>query len=208
MITNLELQCEGIDAFDLSRRPCPTCSRAAGSWCSGAIGATGHKAVRLRARRWQTGEFVYETRSRGPRPSTASSPTIWAQRKVAVLLDEIRLHGQNPELVEEVRRLGKEFGIVTPFTSHLMLEDGERVAGAMGQQGRWRFGFAHDDDGAGVPNERQQRVMDELTRPDCGPPATPARGTGQARPCDGRGSEGGGAAWTRSRGSRWARSRS
>ncbi len=57
---------------------------------------------------------------------------LWATRKVGYLLDEIRLNGQNSELVAEVTHLGKEFGIVTPYTSYLVTE-------AMGHDGNGRF---------------------------------------------------------------------
>ncbi len=50
-------------------------------------------------------------------------PRIWATRKVAYLLDEIRLNGENKELVNEVKDLATTFGIVTPYTSFLVLED-------------------------------------------------------------------------------------
>lgn len=47
---------------------------------------------------------------------------LWAKRKVGYLLDEIRLHGENNELVGEVTRLGREYGLVTPYTSYLVTE--------------------------------------------------------------------------------------
>ena len=50
-------------------------------------------------------------------------PRLWALRKVAFLLDEIRLHGETEELVEEITHLGKRHGIITPYTSFLVLED-------------------------------------------------------------------------------------
>ena len=50
-------------------------------------------------------------------------PRVWATRKVAYLLDEIRLNGENKELVNEIKDLGTTFGIVTPYTSFLVLED-------------------------------------------------------------------------------------
>lgn len=48
---------------------------------------------------------------------------IWARRKVGFLLDQIRLNGEKSELVEEVVRLAKKFGIATPYTSFLVLPD-------------------------------------------------------------------------------------
>jgi len=50
-------------------------------------------------------------------------PRLWAQRKVAYLLDEIRLHGEGKELKDEIVRLSKKYGIMTPYTSFLVQED-------------------------------------------------------------------------------------
>ena len=43
-------------------------------------------------------------------------PQLWAARKIGYLLDEIRLHSSK-ELIDEVVRLSKEYGIPTEFTS-------------------------------------------------------------------------------------------
>lgn len=50
-------------------------------------------------------------------------PRLWAIRKVGYLMEEIRLHGEKPELKEEIVSLGKKYGIVTPYTSYLVVED-------------------------------------------------------------------------------------
>lgn len=50
-------------------------------------------------------------------------PVLWATRKVGFLLDQIRLNGSSKELVDEVTSLAKEYGIITPYTSYLILED-------------------------------------------------------------------------------------
>jgi Ca-activated chloride channel family protein len=47
-------------------------------------------------------------------------PAIWAGRKIAFLLDQIRAHGENDEMVREVIGLSTEFGIQTPYTSWLV----------------------------------------------------------------------------------------
>src|SRR6185503_10239056 len=52
----------------------------------------------------------------------------WARRHVGYLLDSIRLRGENRELVDEIVRLSMQYGIQTPYTSYLILEDGTRVA--------------------------------------------------------------------------------
>jgi Ca-activated chloride channel family protein len=50
-------------------------------------------------------------------------PRLWAIRKVGYLLEEIRLHGEKAELKDEIVSLGKKYGIVTPYTSYLVVED-------------------------------------------------------------------------------------
>lgn len=49
-------------------------------------------------------------------------PRLWATRRVGYLLEEIRLNGEKDELVQEVKKLGLKFGIVTPYTSYLVTE--------------------------------------------------------------------------------------
>jgi Ca-activated chloride channel family protein len=53
-------------------------------------------------------------------------PRLWATRRVGALLDEIRLHGENAELRDEVTQLARKYGIVTPYTAYLIVEDEAR----------------------------------------------------------------------------------
>jgi len=53
-------------------------------------------------------------------------PQLWATRRVGWLLDEMRMHGESSELKNEVIRLSRDFGIVTPYTAYLVLEDEDR----------------------------------------------------------------------------------
>ncbi|HJQ39301.1 MAG TPA: VIT domain-containing protein [Thermoanaerobaculia bacterium] len=73
-------------------------------------------------------------------PYTASFPTrtdanelippLWAAQRIGYLLDEIRLHGEEKELVDEATRLARRFGVVTPYTSYLIMEDEARRVAA------------------------------------------------------------------------------
>jgi len=49
-------------------------------------------------------------------------PRLWAQRQVGMMLDEIRTKGEQRGLVDEVTQLATRFGIVTPYTSYLVVE--------------------------------------------------------------------------------------
>jgi Ca-activated chloride channel homolog len=48
---------------------------------------------------------------------------LWAMRRVGYLLEEVRTHGENGELREEITELGRKYGIATPYTSFLIQED-------------------------------------------------------------------------------------
>jgi Ca-activated chloride channel homolog len=44
---------------------------------------------------------------------------IWAMRRIGFLLDQIQLNGRSGEVVDELVRLSKRYGIITPYTSFL-----------------------------------------------------------------------------------------
>jgi Ca-activated chloride channel family protein len=62
-------------------------------------------------------------------------PRLWATRKIGVLLNQIRLNGQTPELVDSVVRLSVRYGIITPYTSYL-IQEGDINAQTGGEQGQ------------------------------------------------------------------------
>ena len=66
-------------------------------------------------------------------------PRLWASRRVAYLLDEIRLHGENAELKNEATDLARQFGLVTPYTAYLIMEDEQRPPRRGGKPGHARF---------------------------------------------------------------------
>ncbi|MCI0337173.1 MAG: VIT and VWA domain-containing protein [Acidobacteria bacterium] len=51
-------------------------------------------------------------------------PHLWAMRRVGHLIDQIRLNGESKEMRDEIVELGTRYGIVTPYTSYLVLEPG------------------------------------------------------------------------------------
>jgi Ca-activated chloride channel family protein len=66
--------------------------------------------------------FVLEGRRLSSDQSSNFLPRLWATRRIGYLLEEIRLGGPKSELVDEVKRLGLKYGIVTPYTSFLVTE--------------------------------------------------------------------------------------
>jgi len=75
--------------------------------------------------------FVYEDKFPKKEKENDYIPRIWATRKIGYLMSEIRLKGENRELIDEIVKLSKEHGIMTPYTSFLILEkeDDYRVWG-------------------------------------------------------------------------------
>ncbi len=71
-------------------------------------------------------QFSFDARL--PRKSGKHSfiPRLWATRRVGYLLDQIRLHGENSEVKGEVTQLARQYGIVTPYTAFLIVEDERR----------------------------------------------------------------------------------
>ena len=63
-------------------------------------------------------------------------PRLWATRKIGALLTQIRLNGENPELVNSVVRLSVRYGIITPYTSYLIQEDDINRQGGGTRDGR------------------------------------------------------------------------
>ena len=49
-------------------------------------------------------------------------PRLWATRRIGYILNQIRLHGEDKELIDEIVALSVRYGIVTPYTSYLVTE--------------------------------------------------------------------------------------
>ncbi|HLM01775.1 MAG TPA: VIT and VWA domain-containing protein [Pyrinomonadaceae bacterium] len=55
-------------------------------------------------------------------------PKLWAIRRVGWLTEQIRTNGEQKELKDEIIQLGTRYGIVTPYTSFLAMENLQRSA--------------------------------------------------------------------------------
>jgi Mg-chelatase subunit ChlD len=127
VLSELKLEVDGAQVSDLSPRR--RTGRAAGSQLllfgryrdagRGTVRLVGHIGGRERV-------FTYPVQFPDQERDNAFIPRLWASRKIGLLLEEIRLHGDKAELKEEVIRLSKEFGVPTPYTSILVEEPGER----------------------------------------------------------------------------------
>jgi Ca-activated chloride channel family protein len=75
-----------------------------------------------------------------PKTSEENSflPRLWANRRVSSELDALRTAGgsADPEVVNSIVKLAKRYGIVTPYTSYLITEDGFDMTRARREAGR------------------------------------------------------------------------
>jgi Ca-activated chloride channel family protein len=74
------------------------------------------------SRAGQRERFTYRVDLPRREPDNEFIPRIWAARKAGALTAQIRLHGADPEVVEEIRQLGLRYGILTEYTSYLVEE--------------------------------------------------------------------------------------
>jgi uncharacterized protein YegL len=89
-------------------------------------------------------------------------PRLWATRRVGYLLEQIRLNGENRELVDEIVGLSTRFGIVTPYTSFLVTEDMKDLTrfGARPEAQQRRFkAMQPDAAGRNAPASGEAAVM-------------------------------------------------
>lgn len=93
-------------------------------------------------------------------------PHLWAMRRVGHLLDQIRLNGESKELRDEIVDLGTRYGIVTPYTSYLVLEPGMRLqagqSGGLTNFGGVSPGSRIAGNSASDPNSEAQKKPREM----------------------------------------------
>ena len=129
VLTNTSVAFTGADVrvYDMMPRVLPDLFKGQTLYVAGRYHGTGPAAVTVAGT--LNGKAVRFAQDVNLSTGTAGHEYIaqlWATRRVGWLLDEIRLHGESGELKDEVTRLAREFGIVTPYTSYLIVEDEQR----------------------------------------------------------------------------------
>jgi Ca-activated chloride channel family protein len=127
VLTNLSLKVDGVTVSKLYPTDLPDLFNGDMLVLFGRYHGSGNATITLSGNlAGQRKQFVEEVRF--PESSSANDyvPRLWATRRVGWLLDEIRLHGESSELKDEVIQLARTHGIVTPYTSYLIMEDEAR----------------------------------------------------------------------------------
>lgn len=72
----------------------------------------------------QTRRFEFDLEFAHRRVEDAFVARLWATRKAGALTAQLRLHGPSEELINAIRDLGLRHGVLTDYTSYLVLEPG------------------------------------------------------------------------------------
>lgn len=123
VLTDVEISVVGVDTRDLAPAEILGIFADSQALITGRYDGSGPATVIVRGNSLLGREhFEYEVefpRRDGADPAVAQ---IWAQRRVADLLTELRIEGSRESLVEEIVEIATRFGIVTPFTAYLAEE--------------------------------------------------------------------------------------
>jgi Ca-activated chloride channel family protein len=127
VLTDLALEVTNVKVTEMFPRQLPDLFRGAQVVVLGSYEGSGDAAIRLKGRTGKKNEeVVYEgTFAKKSDDRTFIGP-LFANRKIGFLLDQIRLHGEEKELKDEVVRLSLAYGIETPYTSYLVLENDQQ----------------------------------------------------------------------------------
>jgi Ca-activated chloride channel family protein len=115
-------------------------------------------------------KFVYELNFAEQSATKPFVEELWARRKVGYLLDQIRINGEKRELVEEVVKLAKAYGITTPYTSYLIMPDAPIQVASSGLAGPVGEGLPQRSAPQALalpgnkPTDRKQKRLEEFAR--------------------------------------------
>ena len=129
VLTDLELEFgAGIRVTRMYPRTLPDMFRGSSISVLGRYSGSGKSPVILRGR---ISGKITDFRTSGEFSNGSDKddfiPLLWSSRRVGYLLDQIRLNGERKEIVDEVIFLAKKYGIITPYTSYLIVEDEKKL---------------------------------------------------------------------------------
>ena len=123
VLADVEVSFDGVEVDDIYPAPLPDLFAGSQLVALGTYREGGTAEITLSGEvNGKATEFTYPA-SFAARGGSDFLPRLWATRKIGYLVNQIRLHGENPELVDAIIDLSLEYGIVTPYTSYLITED-------------------------------------------------------------------------------------
>jgi Ca-activated chloride channel family protein len=128
LLSNLKIDFKGIEVRDTYPRVMPDLFKGSQLVLVGKYTGQGTVTVALSGMVGKKAKkFILKDQELDKGESYNFLPRLWATRRIGYLIEEIRLQGANQELVDEVKKLGLKYGIVTPYTSFLVTEKERRA---------------------------------------------------------------------------------
>ena len=126
LMTDLEIRIRGVDTGDIQPEQLPDIYRGGQLVLFGRYDRGGDVKIKLSGNMGANRRsFTFNATLPKKNRRNDFVGRLWAMRQVGALLREVRLHGDDDSLADEIRELGLKFGIATPYTSFLVEEDRE-----------------------------------------------------------------------------------
>lgn len=131
VLTDVQIEFEGIEAADLYPQALPDLFEGSSVILTGRYAATSDRVtVRVTGSAGgEAREYVYEF-ALNETGEHAFVSRLWATRRIGHLLDIVRVEGETEALREEIRSIGLAYGIVTPYTTFVIVPQTEGAASA------------------------------------------------------------------------------
>lgn len=128
VLTDLKITADsGIRLSEVYPAEIPDLFKGSSITVLGRYDGSGNKKITLEGKlKGKTVAYTYSCDFTNEDTKKDFIPPLWAARKVGFLLDQIRLNGKNSEIIEELVEISKKYGIITPYTSYLIVEDEQR----------------------------------------------------------------------------------
>jgi len=123
LLADLEIDFGSVEVEDLYPYPLPDLFAGTQLVVVGRYRDGGETTLTLRGEvNGQPQTFRYDEVRFEQQGGAEFTARLWATRKIGYLLQQIRLHGEQGELVDEIVELSVRYGIITPYTSFLVEE--------------------------------------------------------------------------------------
>ncbi len=122
-LTRIDIDFGRMDAYQYYPYPVPDLFKGSSLTLLGRFRNTGACEIIL------SGDYVDKPKTFRLKKSIQTDtrhdflPVLWASRRVGYLLGLVRTKGEEKEIIDEIIHLSRTYGIVTPYTSYLILED-------------------------------------------------------------------------------------
>jgi Ca-activated chloride channel family protein len=123
VLSDVEIEIDGVETWDLAPEVLPGIFAGNQALLTGRYEGEGEATVTVTGNSALGEEtFVYDVFFPQRDEDDPTVAQMWAQRRVADLITELRIEGVRESLVEEVVEIANQFGIVTPYTAYLAEE--------------------------------------------------------------------------------------